>query len=55
LADAQAELEKAVQLAPESAALHYVLGQVYRKSGQVEKARAAFDRAAALNASRSRP
>ena len=38
--DARTQLEKAVKLTPGSAADHYLLGQVYRKLGMREKARA---------------
>ena len=55
LPKAQAELEKAIALSPQSGPLHYMLGQVYRKEGLNEKAKTEFDRAAALNGTRSSP
>ncbi len=45
----QLELEKAVQLAPHSASLHFMLGQVYRKNGEPDKARTEFAASAALH------
>ncbi|MBS1842539.1 MAG: tetratricopeptide repeat protein [Acidobacteria bacterium] len=39
LADAQHELEIAVSADADRAALHYLLSQIYRKQGQMEKAR----------------
>jgi tetratricopeptide (TPR) repeat protein len=39
---AQKQLEKAVELAPGTSALHYKLGQVYRKQGLGEQAREQF-------------
>jgi Tfp pilus assembly protein PilF len=45
---AQAEFEKAVELAPLNPRLHYVLGQVYRKEGLAEKAKVEFDRSSEL-------
>ena len=45
----QLELEKAVQLAPNSASLHFMLGQVYRKNGKPDKARTEFAASAALH------
>jgi tetratricopeptide (TPR) repeat protein len=38
LEKAQAELEKSVQLAPQSAPTHFILAQVYRKRGLLDKA-----------------
>jgi tetratricopeptide (TPR) repeat protein len=49
LGNAQAQLEQAVALAPQNAAMHYMLGQTYRKQGQPDKARVEFERATALN------
>ena len=46
----QATLEQAERLAPEDASLHFMLGQVYRKTGQMEKARTEFAASAALHA-----
>jgi len=51
LPEAQAELEKAVQIDPQSAPLHFMLGQIYRREGLSEKAKSEFDRTASLNAS----
>jgi Tfp pilus assembly protein PilF len=48
LEQAESELEKAVQLSPESAPSHFVLAQVYRKRGLADKARAEMDRYTAL-------
>ena len=48
--NAQLHLEKAETLAPNLAAIHYVLGQVYRKQGLTEKAHHEFVRATELNA-----
>ncbi len=48
--EVQTELEAAVQLAPDEASLHFLLGQAYQKNGQPEKARVQFDRTAALHA-----
>jgi len=55
LGKARSELEKAVELAPENASLHYVLGQVYRRLGLSDKAKHEFARTAELNGSRSSP
>lgn len=52
LVKAQTELEKAVNLSPDTARLHYILGQVYRKEGLTAKAKAEFDRCAALQGAR---
>lgn len=52
LLKAQTELEEAVNLSPDTARLHYILGQVYRKEGLMAKAKAAFDRCAALQGAR---
>ena len=53
LDDAEAELQKTVQLAPESAPAHFILAQVYRKRGLSEKARAELERYTALAATHS--
>lgn len=45
---AQDELEKALELVPNDASLHYMLAQVYRKEGLSEKAKLEFDRYAAI-------
>jgi Flp pilus assembly protein TadD len=50
---AQAELEKAVELAPQVPSLHFVLGRIYRKEGLQERAREQFSLCATLNASHS--
>ena len=43
LADAQAELEQAIALSPDTSALHYKLGQILRKEGQdAERAQQEF-------------
>lgn len=52
---AQAELEKAVDLSPQTPNLHCMLAPVYRKQGLAEKAKAEYDRCAALTGSRSTP
>ncbi|HKF25370.1 MAG TPA: tetratricopeptide repeat protein [Candidatus Acidoferrum sp.] len=44
LAEAQGQLEAAIALDTQNASLHYLLGSVYRKQGQAEKARTEFDR-----------
>jgi Flp pilus assembly protein TadD len=48
-------MEKAVQLAPDNASLHYVLGQLYRKLGLTDKAKVEFGRTAELNGGHSSP
>jgi tetratricopeptide (TPR) repeat protein len=48
LAAAQQEIEKAIELAPKVARLHFMLGHLYRKAGQMEKAKAELDTYAAL-------
>jgi Flp pilus assembly protein TadD len=40
LPEAQRELEAAIALDANQASFHYLLGQVYRKLGQLEKAKA---------------
>jgi len=52
---AQMELEKAVELSPETPNLHCMLAPVYRKQGLAEKAKTEYDRCAALTGSRSTP
>lgn len=49
LALAQAEYEAAIALAPGNARLHYLLGQVYRKEGFIDKAKLELERFQALN------
>ncbi len=55
LPEAQEQLESAVALLPNDARLHFLLGQVYRRQGSGEKAKAEFARSAALNGARSTP
>lgn len=52
---AQAELEKAIELSPQTPNLHCMLAPVYRKQGLAEKAKAEYDRCATLTGSRSTP
>jgi Flp pilus assembly protein TadD len=44
LTEARKQLEAAVALDPENPSLHYLLGSVYRKQGQPEKAKTEFER-----------
>ncbi len=53
LPEAQAELEKAVELSPQAPNLHCVLATVYRQRGLAEKAKAEYDRCAALSGTHS--
>ncbi|PYT80984.1 MAG: hypothetical protein DMG40_10760 [Acidobacteria bacterium] len=53
LADAQVELEKAVELSPQVPNLHCLLAAVYRQRGLADKAKAEYDRCAALSGSHS--
>ena len=53
LPEAQAELEKAVELSPQAPNLHCMLAAVYRKRGLTEKAKAEYDRCAALTGTHS--
>ena len=46
--EAQAELEKAIELTPQAPNLHCLLAPVYRKQGLAERAKAESDRCAAL-------
>jgi Tfp pilus assembly protein PilF len=55
LPKAQSELERATELAPQNANLHCMLAPVYRKQGIADKAKAEFDRCAALSGSHSTP
>jgi tetratricopeptide (TPR) repeat protein len=55
LQEAQVELGKAVELAPENAPLHFLLAQVLRKSGLEEQAREETDRYNALTGAHSSP
>lgn len=52
---AQAELEKAIELSPQAPNLHCMLAPVYRKQGLAEKAKTEYDRCAALTGTRSTP
>jgi Flp pilus assembly protein TadD len=47
------ELQKGVQLAPNSSSLHFELGMTYREQGLKEQAKQEFDRCAALKATHS--
>ena len=47
---ARAELEEAVKLAPENAPVHFMLLQVYRKEGLMDKAKTESERYTALAA-----
>jgi len=42
-------------LSPDNAALHFILGQLYRKQGMNQKAKAELDRGAALKATGAKP
>lgn len=53
LPEAQAELEKAVELSPQAPNLHCLLASVYRKRGLADKAKAEYDRCAALTGTHS--
>jgi len=48
LEPARTQLEKAIELAPKNAPLHFMLAQVYRKQGLSDKARQETDRYTAL-------
>jgi Flp pilus assembly protein TadD len=50
---AQTQLEWAVKLAPNAAALHFKLGQIYRRRGLTERAQQEFAECAKLNGARS--
>ncbi|HKR29472.1 MAG TPA: tetratricopeptide repeat protein, partial [Terriglobales bacterium] len=54
LPKAEYELEKALELAPNNAHLHYELAQVYQREGQAEKAKGEFDRYTAIGAQTAR-
>jgi Tfp pilus assembly protein PilF len=47
------ELEKAVEASPNDGALHYVLGQIYRRQGMKVKAQAEFEKSTALKSMQS--
>ena len=51
--EAQAELEKAIELTPQAPNLHCLLAPVYRKQGFNEKAKAESERCAALSGTHS--
>jgi len=53
LKNAQAELEEAVQLAPNSSSVRFELAMTYREQGLKEQAKREFDRCATLNATHS--
>ncbi len=55
LPEAQHELEAAISTDPNRAALHYLLGQIYRKQGQLEKAKLEMDRFQTLKAKEPPP
>jgi tetratricopeptide (TPR) repeat protein len=55
LPKAQAELEKAIELSPQTPNLHCMLAPLYRKQGLDEKAKIEFDRCAAMAGSHSTP
>src|SRR5207248_1884489 len=52
---AQVDLEKAIELSPQTPNLHFMLAPVYRKQSLAEKAKGEYDRCAALTGSRSTP
>jgi len=52
---AQVELEKAIELSPQIPNLHCMMAPVYRKQGLPEKAKAEYDRCAALTGTHSTP
>lgn len=51
--EAQAELEKAIELTPQAPNLHCLLAPLYRKQGLADKAKAESDRCAALSGTHS--
>ena len=51
--EAQAELEKAIELTPRAPNLHCLLAPVYRKQGLTDKAKAETDRCSALSGTHS--
>ena len=53
LPEAQAELEKAVELSPQAPNLHCMLAAVYRQRGLGEQAKTEYDRCAALSGTHS--
>jgi Tfp pilus assembly protein PilF len=54
LKDAQRDLEKAVQLAPDNPVAHYQLGKLYKEMKALDRAKTEFDRTAELQ-SRAAP
>lgn len=50
---ADTEMQAAVSLAPDVASLHFEMGRIFQREGLGAKARAEFDRCAALNATHS--
>lgn len=54
-ARAQTELEKAIELSPQTANLHCMLAPIYRKQGLAEKAKAEYDHCAARSSGDSLP
>src|SRR5439155_23129066 len=55
LPNAHTELEKALELSPQSTNLHCMLAPVYRKQALTEKAKLEFDRCAAMHVTHSSP
>jgi len=53
LPDAEAELEKAITLAPDVSALHYKLAQILRKEGSIDRAQQEFALCEKLNGAHS--
>ena len=53
MAEAQAELEQAIALAPDTSALHYKLAQILRKEGLPDRAQQEFAICARLNSTHS--
>ncbi|HKW31634.1 MAG TPA: tetratricopeptide repeat protein [Candidatus Acidoferrum sp.] len=51
--EAQAELERAIELTPQAPNLHCLLAPVYRKQGLAEKAKIEYDRCTAFSGSHS--
>ena len=54
LPKAETELEKALELTPNDAHLHYELAQIYQREGLSEKAKSEFDRYTTLSAETAR-
>jgi len=53
LEKARSELEKAVKLAPQNAPVHFMLAQVYRRQGLMDKAKMESERYTALAGTKS--